>query len=943
MAFSYTALSQSQLTHNELDDWSPITKNNYTVWLQQYANSSAHKLMLFNHITKDSTTLLSDNTVKQYFKFNGYYMTWVEQDSKDLILFDIRFKTKKVIANTIYWKYQLTDRYIVYNLSNDNVINVYDIPGNSSATIAGYKSSMIEDADGNTIAMIGNDWNAYAYDLDISKGYQLTTNGDANQQHKIRIDGKHVIWYGANDYKDLWLYDMNSLQAKKITNTNDVSTAEIHGNHIAIKHYLGSGGYTISLYNIQRNDSFIVIDSSNLSDPIIADSLLAYSTNSSLFQNTLIIYNINQDKNVLEYSTYINAGMMAENGSVSWVRYQNDECQPFVQTKQGSAEIMYWPPLSGYPDLTVAVDTSAYRWYLDNDQDGYLDQSSYTATPNGPEYLFGPEAALPITNDTLDDQAPITYWHKTVWLRKIAQGPEDDILLYDHKSRTTQQLSTDTTNKTYLRFNGTHLAWIEHESNDFILMDIRTNERVIVDNWTYWNYQLTKDYLVYNRNNETQIRVFNIHDHSSYLINGYSSSKINDWDENTIAFIGTDFNAYIYNLDTDTGRKLTTNNDGNQQYDIRIKGDKVAWHGINTYKDIKLYHLGNSTLTHVTSSGDVERIALSDNYLAYQTRSGGSDYKIWFYDIASPGIYPATPAFGIYGNPVVTDSLLIYNDLNNNKSGMVIYNMRQQSELLHHKEQRNSFPSAHAGIIVWNNWKNECLDLYTPIKGSTEIIAWAATGAYYFDCNDNNADEYPGAIWYADMDDDGYSNGDTIEGCNPPAHYYREHQLLATSIDCNDINANIHPATFWYKDEDQDGYGNNDSTYQGCEPPTGYVLATNDCNDQSTEINPDAIEIAGDNIDQNCDGEDDPVAIEEIVANAEEIILYPNPNKGCFTIKNLPPQCVIQVYNLSGSKVYSKTTSKQQIEIDLSNLKKGIYWVWISSETLFAVKELMIE
>ena len=62
----------------------------------------------------------------------------------------------------------------------------------------------------------------------------------------------------------------------------------------------------------------------------------------------------------------------------------------------------------------------------------------------------------------------------------------------------------------------------------------------------------------------------------------------------------------------------------------------------------------------------------------------------------------------------------------------------------------------------------------------------------------------------------------------------------------------------WLLDEDGDGYGGGRIGTLGSEPPEGLVTATiwgyGDCNDHDPAINPLAAEVAGDDIDQNCDG-----------------------------------------------------------------------------------------
>jgi hypothetical protein len=61
------------------------------------------------------------------------------------------------------------------------------------------------------------------------------------------------------------------------------------------------------------------------------------------------------------------------------------------------------------------------------------------------------------------------------------------------------------------------------------------------------------------------------------------------------------------------------------------------------------------------------------------------------------------------------------------------------------------------------------------------------------DCNDNDPLEHPNQIWYKDIDNDGYSNGDVIVQCLRPANYKVASELTATSGDCDDNNASINP------------------------------------------------------------------------------------------------------------------------------------------------------
>jgi hypothetical protein len=59
-------------------------------------------------------------------------------------------------------------------------------------------------------------------------------------------------------------------------------------------------------------------------------------------------------------------------------------------------------------------------------------------------------------------------------------------------------------------------------------------------------------------------------------------------------------------------------------------------------------------------------------------------------------------------------------------------------------------------------------------------------------------------------------------------------------------------STLYYADADQDGYGN--LIIESCIMQPGYVLDHTDCNDSNAQIHPNAIEIYGNGIDDNCNG-----------------------------------------------------------------------------------------
>jgi large repetitive protein len=60
----------------------------------------------------------------------------------------------------------------------------------------------------------------------------------------------------------------------------------------------------------------------------------------------------------------------------------------------------------------------------------------------------------------------------------------------------------------------------------------------------------------------------------------------------------------------------------------------------------------------------------------------------------------------------------------------------------------------------------------------------------------------------------------------------------------------------YFKDSDRDGFGDSNASIitVNSYPPSGYVSNNKDCNDKDASINPSAVEICGNGVDENCDG-----------------------------------------------------------------------------------------
>ncbi|OYU83243.1 MAG: hypothetical protein CFE24_12255 [Flavobacterium sp. BFFFF2] len=77
--------------------------------------------------------------------------------------------------------------------------------------------------------------------------------------------------------------------------------------------------------------------------------------------------------------------------------------------------------------------------------------------------------------------------------------------------------------------------------------------------------------------------------------------------------------------------------------------------------------------------------------------------------------------------------------------------------------------------------------------------------------------------------------------------------------------------TLYYKDFDNDGFGDASNTQISCSGlPTGYVSDATECNDANNTVYPGALEICGDGLDNNCNGQiDEGCTIPTPIASAQ--------------------------------------------------------------------------
>lgn len=164
--------------------------------------------------------------------------------------------------------------------------------------------------------------------------------------------------------------------------------------------------------------------------------------------------------------------------------------------------------------------------------------------------------------------------------------------------------------------------------------------------------------------------------------------------------------------------------------------------------------------------------------------------------------------------------------------------------------------------------------------------------------SDNGGDNGGGgSYWYDDIDGDGYGNPDTRqEAASQPA------DTVADGTDCNDLDRHINPGadevcdggvdndcddladdddpsvdtstgTTWYLDGDGDGHAGRDESVEACtRPPDAFPAQdADDCDDSDETVHPDAEEVCGDGVDNNCDESGAPCVFEGSTADEADV------------------------------------------------------------------------
>ncbi|MBC7523928.1 MAG: T9SS type A sorting domain-containing protein [Flavobacterium sp.] len=305
------------------------------------------------------------------------------------------------------------------------------------------------------------------------------------------------------------------------------------------------------------------------------------------------------------------------------------------------------------------------------------------------------------------------------------------------------------------------------------------------------------------------------------------------------------------------------------------------------------------------------------------------------------GASPFLPVGGVLNASDCNDNQLVYTDSDGDGFGVLPYVACYYYGVLNNTDCNDSNASVYQGNTLYVDADG---DGYTQGAGFACYGATIPTGfvttSLGSDCDDNNAAVYQSATLYIDLDGDHYTNGTAVVcyGATFPAGY----SLTSLGTDCNDNNPALFATFTYYADADGDGFGNPNQSVLACSQPTGYVVNGTDCDDTKATVNPGAVEVCNDGLDNNCDGLVDN-GCSQIVTTisasqcgitlaAIDTPVYANLVSGAqgyrFKVTNLSTGLVqsldrfLRVFNITSLPVYAFATT-YQVEV---SVKIGGVW-----------------
>jgi hypothetical protein len=161
----------------------------------------------------------------------------------------------------------------------------------------------------------------------------------------------------------------------------------------------------------------------------------------------------------------------------------------------------------------------------------------------------------------------------------------------------------------------------------------------------------------------------------------------------------------------------------------------------------------------------------------------------------------------------------------------------------------------------------------------------------------------------------------------------QEGEAFAPTFDSAEITVKVLPKKTLYADSDHDGYGNPNITGLGCYTSNDWSDNNLDCNDTNAAINPSALDIPYNQIDEDCSGADSiRVGFEQISSEPFKVNTQVIGNNLVVEVKGNVATTLLKIHSNNGTMISQQSFSGNRLNIDISKLSRGHYFVSLTSQ-----------
>ncbi len=160
----------------------------------------------------------------------------------------------------------------------------------------------------------------------------------------------------------------------------------------------------------------------------------------------------------------------------------------------------------------------------------------------------------------------------------------------------------------------------------------------------------------------------------------------------------------------------------------------------------------------------------------------------------------------------------------------------------------------------------------------------------------------------------------------------QEGEAFAPTFDSAEITVKVLPKKTLYADSDHDGYGNPNFTALGCYTSKDWSDNNLDCNDTNAAINPSALDIPYNQIDEDCSGSDSiRVGLEQVSSEPFKMNTHVIGNNLIVEVSGNATTIILKIYSNNGTIISQQSFSGTRLNIDISKLSRGLYYASLTS------------